>query len=387
VNARPLRLAFLASPNEIAAREWMAWFAAAGHRVDLIVRAGAEVAPGLADGIGVARMRPYRGPLFGRLSALSARRVIGEVIHRLEPDVLHVHDLTTGFGWLARISGFHPYVVTPWGSDLYRIAPASTAARTLTRLTLRSADVVTVNSRHLAETAIRAGARRAAIQPVQFGVETDVYEPRPPDTALLERLGLRGRRVVLAPRQIAPLYDQAAIVRALPMLPDDVAVLMSARNAIPDTLAELTALADGLGVRERLVLVPTIPHDEMPAYLSIASAVVTVPHSDATAVTILEALAAGRPVVGSDLPSPREWLDETWPDLIVPPGAPGAIASAVRTALGLDAGTLLRRSAAARQVVVERAERSTNMARMEQLYCELAAGSRAALANQRVTNG
>lgn len=355
----------------------MTWFVEHGHAVSLIVRADATVPEGFwPAGISVVRMRPYEGRVFGRLSALDARRAIAEALARCEPDVLHVHDLSSGLGWLARISGFRPYVVTPWGSDLYRIAPSSRTAQILTRLILRRAALVTANSRNLGSTAIRAGARPHAIRPMQFGVDTDVFRPTSPDVALRDRLGLAGRRVVFAPRQIHPLYDQVAIVRAIPMLPDDLSVVMSARAAIGDTFTELVRTAEELGVTDRLVIVPQIPHDDVPAYLSIADVVVSVPHSDATAVTILEALAAGRPVVATDLPSPREWLDETWPDLLVPLGDPAAIAAAVTRALSLPPGTLQRRTVEARRVVSDRAERGENMRRMEDLYRLLARGPR-----------
>lgn len=369
---RPLRLAFLASPNEGAARDWMAWFAKRGHQVALIVRAEAAVSNGLHPGIEVLRMRPYWGMVFGRLAALDARRAVGAAIESFDPDVLHVHDLTTGFGWLARVSGFHPYVLTPWGTDLYRYAPSTRGARLLTFLALRGADLVTVNSTNLGAAAIRLGARPETVDGVQFGIEPAAFQPVEPDPTLRTRLGLDGRRVVFAPRQIHPLYDQVSIVRALAHLPSDVVVVMSARAAIGPTLTALEAVADDLGVRDRLLIVPAIPHDEMPAYLGLAEVLVTVPQSDATAVTILESLAAGVPVVGSDLPSPREWLDSTWPDLIVPVGDPIAIAKAVSVALALEPDTLRRRTAEARTFVLERAERDESMRRMEHHYLRLA---------------
>lgn len=365
---RPLRLAFLAAPNEGLAREWMAWLADRGHRVDLIARHDSEIADGLHPDVTVTRMRAYRGVVMGRLSALDARRAIRDVLGRLDPDILHVHDLTTGFGWLARVSGHHPYVLTVWGSDLYRVAPASRPARILTRLALRRADLVTANSDHLAATAVRAGAREGRVRVVNFGIDPADYAPSDPDPILKRSLGLEGRRIVFAPRQIAPLYDQAAIVRALPMLPADVSVVMSARAAIATTLQALLALADDLGVRDRLVLVPAIPHDEMPRYLGIADVVVSVPHTDAAAATVLEAMAAGRPVVATDLPSPREFLAETWPDLLVPLGDPAAIAKAVGWVFGAEPATLRRRTADARRVVLERADRGEQMHQMEDAY-------------------
>jgi glycosyltransferase involved in cell wall biosynthesis len=376
MSAPTLRIAYLALPNEVLAREWMAWFADAGHEVSLIVRQGAEIRPGLHPGIRVVPMRPYRGVVAGRLTAVDARRALRETLAELHPDVLHIHDLTTGYGWLARVSGFHPYVLTVWGSDLLRVAPSRWDAGLLTRLQMRGADLVTANARFLLDVSVHYWAKRERCTVVPFGVRTDRFHPAPPDPALRARLGLDGRRIAFAPRMIAPLYDQAAVVRAIPSLPDDVSVLMSAFNAIPATLAELEQLATDLGVRDRLVIVPGISREEMPAFVALADVVVTVPHTDGGASTVLEALAVGRPIVGSDVPAPREWLDRSWPEFIVPAGDAAAIADAVNRVLALPPDTLSARGAAARELVAEAAEQGASMRRMEALYRELAEARR-----------
>jgi glycosyltransferase involved in cell wall biosynthesis len=102
--------------------------------------------------------------------------------------------------------------------------------------------------------------------------------------------------------------------------------------------------------------------------------VVSVPETDSVSVSILEAMACGTPVVASDLASPREWLEGISPELIVPIGDAPALATALRRALDFTAAERTEYASRARQMVRERAERETNMCRMEALYRGLAAG-------------
>ena len=109
----------------------------------------------------------------------------------------------------------------------------------------------------------------------------------------------------------------------------------------------------------------------MPSYLRLADVVVSVPRSDSISVSVLEALACGRPVITSDLASPREWLADIWPDLMVPAGDVQALSAAMVAALSLPASELARCTALGRQIVIERGERRTNMLRMDELYRSL----------------
>jgi len=346
----------------------MASFAARDHEVTLIARSDGLVSDDLDPRISVRRMRPYAGLILGRVQTLDGRSALQEVLAAVRPDVLHVHDMTTGFGWLARLSGFHPYVVTAWGSDVYLARHASWQARLARRLTLAGADLVTLETHDLGRAAVRAGAHADRIRLIQFGVDTEQYRPGGSEPALRASLGLDGQRIVFSPRQIAPLYDQLTVIRAVRGLPSDVAVVMSAKNAAPDHLRDLERVAREIGIIDRLVVVPTIAQGDMPRYLRLADVVISIPRSDSISVSVLEAMSCGRPVVVSDLPSPREWLDEVSPDLIAPIGDVDAVAAALARALSLGPAETERRGAVSRRIVVDRAEHETNMTAMEGFY-------------------
>ncbi len=363
-----LRIAFLADPNEILARNWMVFFAELGHDITVIVRHERTITSGLDPRIAVHRLQPYAGRVRGRFAVFDARRAIRGALKRISPDVLHVHDLTSGFGWLARLSGFHPYVVTTWGSDVYLGIPHSRTSRFVGRLALAGADLVTMETDDVMRAAISEGARPDRCRIIQFGVDTDRFLPGPADPTLRSRLGLGANRVVFSPRQIAPNYDHRSVLQAVARLPPDVAVLMSTRSAIPDELAEIEKLAAALGLAERVKVVPSIGHEEMAAFHRLADVVVSVPRSDSISVTLLEAMACGRPIIATDLASPREWLAGIWPNGLVPVGDVDSLAAALEAILVMPADERARRGSSEREVVIERGERTANLLRMDRLY-------------------
>jgi glycosyltransferase involved in cell wall biosynthesis len=374
-SAGVLRIAFLADPNSVHTRRWTGYFAGRGHKVTLIVGRDLVISPGLPAGIAIERYVPYsreRGRLVG---ALTAARSFRRVLNRLNPDVLHAHYLT-GNGWLAWISRFHPYVVSVWGSDILITARESRRARLHTRVALRGADLVTGNSEHLVKAAVAAGAKAERTHYVNFGVDTERFCPGPDPIELRARLGLKGRRVIFSPRTIAPLYHHETVIAALAQLPQDVVVLMTRYLANATELEALESQAAELGVAERVIVVDAVTYGEMPDLYRLADVVVSLAASDGGPITVIEALATGRPVVATDLPAVREWAAELDPAALVPVADAAATASAIERLLSLSLAERDGLARGGRAAVEERAGERANMERMELLYRELAGRSR-----------
>ena len=369
---RPLRLAFLGDPNSGHTRHWIAYFLDRGHAIHLLLPAHDLLQGGLDPRVEVDRFTAWPPtPLRGAgsvITAISLRRLLRTV----RPDVLHAHGLHR-YGLAARLSGFHPYVVTVWGSDVLVVMRRTPRLRLYARLILRGADLVTGGSSALLAAAIRAGARADRSQYIHFGVDTDRFAPGPDPIALRRRLDLEGRRVVLSSRAITPLYHQRTAVETLPALPDDVVLLMTRHLADADELAAVERRAGELGVADRLRIVAGLDDAEMPDLYRLADVVLSIPASDGGPITVAEALAVGRPVVATDLPSVREWLGGLDPEALVPIADADATARAIRRALAQDGAERTARATAGRAAVVALASRTVNMARMETLYRQLAA--------------
>ncbi|MDQ3991410.1 MAG: glycosyltransferase family 4 protein, partial [Actinomycetota bacterium] len=99
-------------------------------------------------------------------------------------------------------------------------------------------------------------------------------------------------------------------------------------------------------VRERVVMLGNVPHDRLPPYHA-ACHVFCAPATgrESFGIVLVEAMAAGLPVVASDIPGYREVVRRDEDGILVRPGDPGALAHAVRGIL--DAPGVMARLGAA----------------------------------------
>jgi L-malate glycosyltransferase len=365
-----LRLAFIGDPNSVHTRRWLAFFADRGHEVHLLEGFGTQLRTELPSGITL-----HRYAAFGRrirfLSLLETRRELNGLLRRLRPDVLHAHFLSR-YGWQARLSGFHPLVVSPWGSDLYVAPRRSPRARLWAWITLRSADLVTVVSEQMRSTVISAGAHPDRVRTIQFGVDTARFQPGPVPDEVIARLGLAGRHVIFSPRAARPMYRHETILEAVRQLPADVRLVMTGRNADEAYLAAFLATAERAGIADRVIVIDDIDDDTHLALHRLAAAVVSTPATDGFPVSVLEAMACGTPVVAGDIPPVRAVLGVIAPELLVPVGDPDALAGALARAISMSAEERKVLGGALRQYTLAVADYETNMLRMEALYRELA---------------
>lgn len=370
----PLRLAFLGDANSVHVREWLGFFAGRGHEVALLLPEDLEVEAGLPAGIDIERFVPFNRRRSRLLGVLDARRSLRRALERLDPHVLDAQYLTVN-GWHAWMSGFHPYSVSVWGSDVLVTPRSSRAGVVYAWPALRSADMVVGGSKAVVDAAVSLGARRERTFAIPYGIDRSSFCPGADPSELRQRLGLKGRRVVFSPRAMRPLYRHGVVVEALATLPDDVVALMSSYLAEPSELEAVRRRAADLGVADRLVVVPSIGHAEMPDYYRLADVVVSVPSSDSTPITLFEALACGRLVVAADLPALREVLAVLDPELLMPVDDPVATAAAIARVLEMSPD---RRQAVAdrgERLVGQVADRERNLSRVEDLYRGLASGS------------
>ncbi|HEY7525729.1 MAG TPA: glycosyltransferase [Candidatus Limnocylindria bacterium] len=369
-----LRLAFLGDPGSVHLHRWLAAFVARGHAVCLLEPHG-HPADDAGPPAGVERLQ-FRSVQADRspMGLWRARADLRRTLAAWRPHVLHAHYARSP-AWHAWLSGWRPYVVTVWGSEVLRAAEMPRLGRLFTRLALRDAALVTAGTEQLAAAAVRLGARPERVRHAEFGIDTLRFHPGMAGAQRAElraELGLGDARVVVSPRILAPLYRHEVVIEALARMPADVLVLSSGMRADPAERQRLEALARQLGVAERWRILPAMDADRMADLYRLADVVVSVPESDAMPQSVMEAMATGTPAVVSDLPDPRGWLGDLTPQLIVPVGDAAATAAAMQRALALSGGERRALGEELRQRVIERADATRSMDEVEGWYRELA---------------
>jgi phosphatidylinositol alpha-mannosyltransferase len=89
------------------------------------------------------------------------------------------------------------------------------------------------------------------------------------------------------------------------------------------------------GVRDRVIMLGSVPHDLLPPYHA-ACEVFCAPATgrESFGIVLVEAMAAGLPVVASDIPGYREVVRHDVEGILVPPSDPGRLAGAVSKLIG-----------------------------------------------------
>lgn len=378
-----LRLCVLGDLDGTHTRSWLRYFVQRGHEVHGVsyyeprhAEEGVRVhvlRAAASTGATTARAGRSLAPGVQRLVNLVRYRRAGlkRVIHEIHPDIFHAHYLVE-HGFYGTAAGYHPYVVSAWGSDVLVEAANSRMSRAISRFVLGRADMVTANNRHMArEMVLKLGIERARMQHIVLGVERDFLRRR--ENSVNARGSDAGRvPTVISTRSLdSPLYNVDVIVRAMSVVLEHVPEAKLVVAGEGRLRPEIEALASGLGLGDAVRFTGYLEKDDFWAALAAAEVFVSVPSSDGTSVALLQAMAAGCFPVVSDLASQQELVEQGVQGSRVSPRDEQALAEAIVSALGNHE---MRRIAFERNqhFIKEYGVQETNMARMESWYYRLA---------------
>jgi glycosyltransferase involved in cell wall biosynthesis len=164
------------------------------------------------------------------------------------------------------------------------------------------------------------------------------------------------------------------IVQALTRLPEHVLVVVGGPDAADldadVEAARLRALADRLGVGDRVYLVGRVEHAQLPALLRWSDVAVGTPWYEPFGIVPLEAMACGRPFVGTAVGGLLDTVRSGVNGLLVPPKDPDALARALSTLRDYpDAREAMGR--AARESAIVRYGWGTVAKQVENVYATL----------------
>jgi glycosyltransferase involved in cell wall biosynthesis len=153
----------------------------------------------------------------------------------------------------------------------------------------------------------------------------------------LERVSARyglPRRYFFYPAQFWRHKNHELIVRALRLIADEgkesVAVVLCGDYADyfrASNFKQVMALADELGVRDRIAYLGRVPDEDMPALYRLSGGLVMPTFFGPSNIPPLEAWHFGRPVISSDVPGIRDQIGDA--GLLVDPRSPRDLAAAM----------------------------------------------------------
>jgi glycosyltransferase involved in cell wall biosynthesis len=301
------------------------------------------------------------------VASWSARPRIRALVRRWRPGVVHAHQANSVSWHAVAAAGAVPVVVTLWGSDVLQTPLRSPWHRWMVRRALRGAAAWTADARVLldAAAALAGPGTRALREWIPIGIAP----PPPPEPAAQERR-------ILSCRLHKPLYRIDAILRAFARLPPALAPWVLEVAAGGSETAALQRLAGELGLGARVEFTGMLGAEALARAYRRSALFVSVPESDGTSVSLLEAMAAGCLPVLSDLPANREWVTDSTTGVLC--GDLGQLDAALRRAIECwESGRWASAGLAAnRRLIEERALFPRNIEQFAALHDRLQAGRR-----------
>ncbi len=307
----------------------------AGNEVTVYC-ASAPLPPGETYEVGV-RIRRERAPLrlYGTPLAVSPLNLFRE-----DYDVIHCNFpspyLSALFAWFSRIRGI-PSVLT-WHNDLPRV---TSAAGLLVRAhDLFSPAYLQYYDRIIATTGVYARTSetlRRFHEKVRVGpnwVDTARFTPLLSGKEVREKHGLEGKVVVLFVWALTQWHaykgvdDLIAAFKIASAQNPDLRLLVVGRGSL---LPSFMQLVSALSLEGKVIFAGQVSGDLLPSYYAACDLAVlpSKDRSEGFGLVLLEAMASGKPVIGSTVGGITDVIRPGETGLLVDPGVPGSLVHAI----------------------------------------------------------
>lgn len=263
-------------------------------------------------------------PLFaneqtGFASVLLGLRRLRAQFREVRPDLIHAGPVTTCAFWAAFAYAF-PLLVMSWNYDL-RSQELPLFDRLKNRFALRRAQAAVCDCETVRQEMLKqAPGLQNRIFTFPWGVELDRYRPEASPFGFRIARGWQNEIVVLSTRTLDALHGIRTLVEAGIQALAEVHELRFVFAGDGPLRTWCEQRVREAGVEQAFWFLGKVREEMMPGLFVEADLYVSASQTDGTSVSLLQALASGRPVAVSDLPGNREWIRPGLNGWLIPDG-------------------------------------------------------------------
>ena len=226
-----------------------------------------------------------------------------EILREIDPDVIHIHGVAT-MALRGLICGHElgiPTVMTfhTMVDDAAKYySPIKIPPETMEKLIwiylrqiLKRMDVVVTPTACIGEELKSRGAVCRNLVTIPTGTNTAEFHPGIASDDIRRRHGLEGKRVAIHVGRISYEKELDMVVRAMQRI--DATLLVAGKGPAK---ADIEKLVEDLGLQDKVVFAGFVPDSELPAYYNAADIAVSASKFETQGLSILEAMASGKPV-------------------------------------------------------------------------------------------
>ncbi|WP_272899181.1 glycosyltransferase [Caldalkalibacillus salinus] len=293
-----MKICFLASAHSIHTVRWVNAMAERGHEVHLITIHPAD--ENNIDSRVKIKKVSIPPPIGYYLGFFQSRNYI----NKIKPDIINAH-YASGYGTLARFVNYSPYLLSVWGSDVFKFPFKNSINLNLIKKNLESADQIASTSEIMKKQTLSLCEPNMPISVTPFGVDMQKFYSRKisneNNTNIITIGTVKSMEDIYGIKLI--IEGTYKLIKLLKLnnqdeIASNIRLLLVGGGSKID---EYKSLADELELSNITNFTGKVPYDMVPEYLNKLDIYVAPSISESFGVAIVEASACELPVVVSDV--------------------------------------------------------------------------------------
>lgn len=250
---------------------------------------------------------------FSKLRYLKALPKIKNIIKEFKPDIVHAH-YASSYGLLGALSGFAPFILSVWGSDVFTFPDKSFLHKLILEYNLKKADKILSTSHVMAKETKLYTSKDVEVTP--FGIDMEQFKPMETES-LFDKEDI----VIGTVKTLEEKYGIEYLIKAFKVVSDKyqklpLKLLIVGGGSLEKELKQLTK---DLNIENKTIFTGKVPFEDVPRYHNMLSVSVSVSNSESFGVAIIEASACAKPVVVSNVGGLPEVVEDGITGFVVPP--------------------------------------------------------------------
>jgi glycosyltransferase involved in cell wall biosynthesis len=215
-----------------------------------------------------------------------------------QPQILHAH-YASSYGFIGALSGFHPFVLSCWGTDVMKFPFENAINRRIIQFNLNKADLICATSVTIKDQLLQLSKKEVHVIP--FGVDTDLFRPKTTQT-IFEKEDY----VIGCIKPMEKVYNVGTLIEAFFELSKKYPKMKLLLIGGGSEEKEMQKRCKQLGILNKVKFTGRVANAEIAVYLNQMDVLVNISSYESFGVSVIEALACEKPVVATDTGGLRE---------------------------------------------------------------------------------
>ncbi len=263
-------------------------------------------------------IKDLRKPNLSKINYIRSMPLLNRTIKNFNPNILHAH-YASSYGILGLLSGFKPFILSVWGSDIYYFPYKNTINKWLLKLAIKNSDEVCSTSFGMKKI-IEKEYNRFDIRVISFGIDTRRFKPSKNKE---DKFTVGTIKSIEEHNGIDCLLDAASLVKNKYK---DIKFLIVGKGSLKKDMQQKAA---DLQLQNNVKFTGFVPHENVVKYYNNLSIFVAVSRRESFGVSVLEAAACGIPSITSNIGGLNEVNVNNNTGIIINPDDPIKLADSI----------------------------------------------------------